>query len=335
MDNICHTLVGAALGKAGLERRTALAGATLMIGANLPDVDVIAVPLGMSFEWRRGVTHGVLALLVLPFVLTGIMIGWDRFVRRRRNPELAPADSRQLLLLSGIAILSHPIFDWMNVYGVRWLMPFDDTWFYGDALFIVDPWIWGALAVGIVAVLRRRKRGAATGWAERPARWALGLTAAYVAAMFTIGEISERRALGKLVEVGESNIDRIMAAPVPVNPFRRQIVASVDDGSRYLFGEVRWTPRPNVELHDFVLESRLDSPAATRARGIPRGRGFLQWARFPFVTEEGRGEDASIWIGDARYSVDAQLSWAALRISRDGVITNELGTGSQEPGTRN
>jgi hypothetical protein len=29
MDNICHTLAGAALAKAGLERRTALGGATL------------------------------------------------------------------------------------------------------------------------------------------------------------------------------------------------------------------------------------------------------------------------------------------------------------------
>jgi hypothetical protein len=31
MDNLCHTLVGAALGEAGLKRRTRFASATLMI----------------------------------------------------------------------------------------------------------------------------------------------------------------------------------------------------------------------------------------------------------------------------------------------------------------
>src|SRR3954462_13884214 len=54
MDNLTHTLVGAALAEAGLKRRTALASATLMIGANFPDIDVVAVPLDHGIEWRRG-----------------------------------------------------------------------------------------------------------------------------------------------------------------------------------------------------------------------------------------------------------------------------------------
>ncbi len=29
--------------------------------------------------------------------------------------------------------------DWLNSYGVRLLMPFSNRWFYGDALYIVDP----------------------------------------------------------------------------------------------------------------------------------------------------------------------------------------------------
>src|SRR5690625_7783773 len=27
-------------------------------------------------------------------------------------------------------------------------MPFDDTWFYGDTLFIIDPWVWLIAAAG-------------------------------------------------------------------------------------------------------------------------------------------------------------------------------------------
>ena len=41
MDNLCHTLIGAALGEAGLKRTTRFGNATLMIASNLPDVDVL------------------------------------------------------------------------------------------------------------------------------------------------------------------------------------------------------------------------------------------------------------------------------------------------------
>ena len=163
MDNLTHTLVGAALSQAGLKRRTALASATLMIGANFPDIDVIAVPLGDSLTWRRGATHGFLALAILPFVLAWLMQWYDRGVRLRRNPAAAPADFRQLLLLSAISISTHPTLDFMNTYGVRLLMPFDGTWFYGDALFIIDPWVWLALG-GVLFLRHSRSTLALTQW---------------------------------------------------------------------------------------------------------------------------------------------------------------------------
>ena len=67
MDNVCHTLVGAALAESGLGRRTSLGFATLLIGANLPDLDVLAYLDGpfAALEWRRGWSHGVVALAVL------------------------------------------------------------------------------------------------------------------------------------------------------------------------------------------------------------------------------------------------------------------------------
>ncbi|MEM1183312.1 MAG: metal-dependent hydrolase, partial [Acidobacteriota bacterium] len=145
MDPLTHTFFGGALAESGLKRRSALATATLMIGANLPDVDVVAYAWGSdaALGFRRGWTHGVLAMAVLPLVLTGLMVGVDRW-RRRRDPG-APgvgADPKQLLVLSALAVWSHPPLDWLNTYGVRVLMPFRGDWFYGDALFIIDPWVW-------------------------------------------------------------------------------------------------------------------------------------------------------------------------------------------------
>ncbi len=56
---------------------------------------------------------------------------------------------RELLFLSYVAVISHPFLDTLNTYGVRWLMPFSAEWFYGDTLFIIDPWVWLALALGL------------------------------------------------------------------------------------------------------------------------------------------------------------------------------------------
>jgi inner membrane protein len=153
MDPIAHTFTGMALAAAGLRRATPLAAAALFMGVNAPDVDVFSgfVADYASLAFRRGWTHGVLALALWPFVLTGILLVWDRYVRLRRKRGAAPARAGPLLALTALAVASHPTLDWLNNYGLRWLMPFDGRWFYGDALFVIDPWFW--LLVGGAAFL--------------------------------------------------------------------------------------------------------------------------------------------------------------------------------------
>lgn len=67
----------------------------------------------------------------------------------------ARLDRRWVVGLSYLGFLSHPALDWLNNYGVRLLMPFDGTWYYGDTLFIVDVWIWAIL--GGFLFLRRSR----------------------------------------------------------------------------------------------------------------------------------------------------------------------------------
>ena len=85
MDPICHTLVGAALAESGLKKRTALGTATLLIGANLPDMDMLSLLWGSetALWFRRGVTHGLFAVALLPFALMGLMMVHTRLFRVR------------------------------------------------------------------------------------------------------------------------------------------------------------------------------------------------------------------------------------------------------------
>jgi len=156
MDNVCHSLMGAALGKAGLARRTTLGMSTLVIANNLPDVDAAVFAtntLVMSF--RRGWTHGVLAQALLPLALAGTMAAYDRLVVRTRANAPPPAKAGELVLLAYVGVLAHVFMDFLNSYGVRLLMPFSNRWFYGDALYIVDPWMYLVLGAGWWLARRR------------------------------------------------------------------------------------------------------------------------------------------------------------------------------------
>ena len=84
MDNLCHTLVGAAIGEAGLRTRTRFGAAALMISANIPDLDVLSFLTDTSpVAFRRGWTHGILAQIALPVLMT------ETSPRRLRECELA------------------------------------------------------------------------------------------------------------------------------------------------------------------------------------------------------------------------------------------------------
>jgi len=153
------------MAEAGLKRKTPLATVTLVIGANLPDIDGFTM-LGSadtSLLLRRGLTHGVLALTVLPWLLAGAVMLGDKYLRRRRHPEKEPARFWPLLVLSYLSVFSHTLLDWMNNYGVRALMPFDGRWFYGDAIFIIDPWMWLLMGAAVV-MADARSRWSIGGW---------------------------------------------------------------------------------------------------------------------------------------------------------------------------
>jgi inner membrane protein len=135
------------------------------VAANAPDVDVLSYLHGEYFAlaFRRGITHGVPALALLPFAVAGAVLAWDRCVRLRRNPGAARARPLPILGLALLGLATHPLLDWTNNYGMRLWLPFDGRWSYGDSLFIIDPWLW--LALGSAVYLSRAwSRSAHASW---------------------------------------------------------------------------------------------------------------------------------------------------------------------------
>ena len=184
MDNVCHTLLGAAMGEAGLKRLSPRANATLMIASNLPDLDSLVFLTGTpSVSFRRGWTHGVLAQALLPIVLTAAIVGFDRW-RSARRGDVSSMNPLAILALSYVAVFAHVFLDYLNTYGIRLLMPFSGRWFYGDAVFIVDPWLWLMLGAGVIWARRRLS--------VRPARLALTLACVYITGMLWLAVAGRR-----------------------------------------------------------------------------------------------------------------------------------------------
>jgi len=204
LDPLAHTLVGAALARTRLARAVPFATATLVAAANLPDVDVLAYVAGedAALGFRRGPTHGPLGLLLLPPLLVALVALATRR-RRRQRGEAFPA--RTLLALAYLGALTHPLLDFLNVYGVRLLSPFSNRWYYGDALFIVDPWFWLILGAAVFLV-RAPTRPALALWSAAAAgatyllflqptpAWARGLWCATLVAAVAL-RLARREAL--------------------------------------------------------------------------------------------------------------------------------------------
>jgi inner membrane protein len=292
--------------------------------------------------WRRGWTHGIPALVVLPLLLTGLLVGWAHL--RRRVDEGPPMRALTLLGLSMIAVASHPTLDWMNNYGMRWWMPFRNDWFYGDALFIIDPWMWLVLG-GAVFLYNSRRLSSLAGWSffavltgltllgnfpgilAGKILWLVGVGALVLLRFFRIGQKqtpARRLAVGAValttVYIGfmlfcahyarASTAEALTARGIQI---QRLMVGPVplnpfvrdvvvETSDGYRYGEARLLPRFELALAPGSLPLLAESPVVRRATGSPELRGFMNWARFPSAEVEESTSGFTVYLLDVRYT---------------------------------
>jgi inner membrane protein len=165
MDNLAHTLVGLAAAKAGLERASPYATAVCVLAANAPDADILAALRGRWFylENHRGITHSIVGTLALALLIPVVFYAVEKLIARlRKKPPRIRLGG--LVLASLLAGATHPLLDWTNNYGVRPFLPWSGEWYYGDLVFIVDPWLW-LVPGGAVFLLTARNGRRAAAWA--------------------------------------------------------------------------------------------------------------------------------------------------------------------------
>ena len=262
-------------------------------------------------------------------------------VRCRRTPAANPVPVGRLLGLSYVSVLSHPALDWLNTYGIRLLMPFDGRWFYGDTLFIVDPWVWlflgtvvvlahsgsrafvaGWIALGvIVTILVTGVPGVTSGWRVL---WCLGV--ALVAGLRVWGGLQrqlQRVATVCLVlatvyvvaMVGSSWLARreVAAWTLERGIDSRQIMVSptpadpfrrdvlVADDLHYHRLAFDWLAPERVRPSGPATVIGDDHSAAAAALTAPLLRGLATWTRFPTFTVSTLPDGYRVMVTDVRF----------------------------------
>lgn len=170
MENVAHALAGllVAHGAAAWRARRKAAAPTPRFGVyavwvsalanNVPDGDLVLTPLtGGKLGYllhHRGHTHTLVVGVALGLLVAAAAI---LIARRRSGPRLSPTDVRWILGLGAFGPALHVSMDGWNVYGVHPFWPFDDRWFYGDAVFILEPLLWLAAVPALFRTTEKKR----------------------------------------------------------------------------------------------------------------------------------------------------------------------------------
>ena len=310
MDNFTHSLAGWALGQAGLKTQTRKGLAALILGANMPDIDVIfgAIPYE-PLAMHRGMTHSLVAgVILMPPMLAGLLLLLDRWQVGRGATFRSGLQMRVpwLVALCYLGTLTHPLLDLLTTYSVQLLSPFSGRWFHADALFIIDVWVWILLA-GSIAWSRRREQGGRS-W-RRPVQVAIAVVLAYIGLNLLI---SQRAYAAVRDWAGDRPAEAIFASPQPALAWRRQLVWR--EGNCYR----RSTFDPlggGLGAVGACEPTGLDDPLVRRAIRSRELGSFMRWLILPQAVVRRSRCAATVIVGDARYGPRG-----GSRLSREVVV---------------
>lgn len=301
MDNFTHSLAGWALGQAGLKARTRKGLAALILGANMPDLDVFFghscwVPLAT----HRGFTHSLVGgWIVMPPLLAGLLWLLDRW-QVRRGTEFRSGLAMHfgwLVALCYLGVLTHPFLDLLTSYSVQLLSPFSAGWFHQESLFIIDVWLWSLLSLGIAISRRRERRGG--DW-RKPVWIVLAASLAYISinwAMTYQAKAELRRNLSPQMA------ETIFAEFQPVRFWQRGLAYRVVINGKRSIGMANWNPWDGLAMGAPPVPDNMDDPLVRQAMfSTPDLVRFMRWSVMTMATVERGRCQARISFTDARFS---------------------------------
>lgn len=284
MDDITHTLLGAAAAHIAFSRR--LGRWSIPIGgfaALVPDAEFFLTPLAdpaTPWEFHRHFTHS------LAFIPLGGLIAALPFL-------VFPSCRGQRKLVIAAAMIgcaTHGLLDTCTSWGTRLLWPFTDARFAWDVIAIIDPLFTIALLVGIIWSLIAKS--------SRPAVIGLACAMLYMG----LGVWQHHRGLAAQEQIAQSHGDSIVRGRVMPTLGNMIVWRSVYEADGRLHADaIRLPPLGSASVKrgepiPVFAESDLPQTAPQRVRGT-----FERFVRFADGYTAAVSK-APLVIGDMRYS---------------------------------
>jgi inner membrane protein len=309
MDNLTHTAVGLFLSRAGLGRWSARGTAILLVAANIPDIDLVTLAGGQLnyLHYHRHLTHSLAAMPVMALAAVALV----RLTGRKQ------VQWKGAFFAAWIAVASHLLLDWTNVYGIRLLLPFSGEWFRADTTNVIDLWILAAALVGIAGPFLARLVGSEIG--SSPVRESHhGRGFAWFTLLFILvyncgRGVIHSRVTGALASrmYDDATPIRVAALPNAANPLQwRGLVETAD---AYVVQEVNLATDPGPARGVFYHKPAPD-PAMDAARRTVVFQEFLRFSQFPLwrVTPNPAAENSKVVEAfDMRFGTPAAPGFVA------------------------
>ena len=299
---------------AGFNRKTRYATLALVIGANLPDADLITRLSGSSayLKYHRGITHSILGVTVLAVLLFAFI----RFLRGKAAPAKSgpEIDARWLFLACWTATASHLLLDFTNFYGVRPFLPFSGRWYAWDIMSIFDPLLTALLLAGFGVPALFRLVSEEVGAKKPGFRRGAIFSLISMLLLWGVRDFAHRRVLNMLDSHAyhEENPRRLAAFPSPGNPFAWTGVVETDSAFSVLAADALDN---DVDAeHPQVFHKPEPSPVLDAALRTPTAGIFSNFARFLWPEVEETDDGYNVSLRDLRFVSSAP--------SRRGFVVN-------------
>jgi inner membrane protein len=331
LEPITHFLTGACLGRAGLNRKTALATLTLTLAAEAPDLDVLSRFGGPAFGFahHRGFTHSFLGLPLDAAVVVGfVYLIWRLRGRKSKDPNLPPRWGL-LFLYACLAGVSHILLDFTNNYGVRPFWPFSERWYSWDIVFIFEPIMFGFLLVGLIVPslfsLVDREIGSRRGGPPGCVAATVALVA--IVLLWGVRDFEHRRAVSVLAARTYQDAEplRVSAFPALASPF--QWYGVVETPGFFVLAPVNLLAPDTDPENDLTIRYKPEeTPITLAAKKSYLGRVYLDWAQYPITETETLSAPESGYIVNFQ---DLRFVQLPSPLGRRGETRRALGAGVQ------
>jgi inner membrane protein len=308
VEILTHALLSLVTARAGQKLLPRYGLAMLVVSGVAADLDFLSYFGGPSayLRFHRGVLHSVLGSIVLVCALALVFWAMARRVAAKNPDSSLPRLSFvAVVVVCGVGVVVHVLFDLNSGIGVQLLWPFREKWTAWDLVSTLDPWVLAVLVLGLALPEVLRLVSEEIGERKRGPRGRLAGIVTLLVLLIYFGARAglHSRAVDELNAREYHGAPALSAGAFPssISPLAWRGVVSTDNDIEVI--EISLAPGAAFDPDRAVRHYKPEDTAALEAgQNTAVTKTFLRYARFPLAALERGDEGYRFTLRDMRFA---------------------------------